>query len=56
LLTEIASSKKHGLADRQSEPSSVRSADACEAVVRAVEWNYHGQWPGRRIGLRGDTT
>jgi hypothetical protein len=56
LPSEIASSTKPGIAGSQFVPSNVTLAEQFKAVVNATKWIYDGQWPGRRIGLRGDTT
>ena len=47
---------KPGIAGRQFVPSNVKLAKRFKAVVNAIKWIYDGQWSGRRIALRGDTT
>ena len=44
------------LAKSQFVPSKVTLAERFKTVVNVTKWIYDGQWLGRRIGLRGDTT
>ena len=52
----IASSTKPELAGNQFVQSNVTLAERFKAVVKAIKWIYDGQWPGRKIEFRGDTT